>query len=327
MPIIAASPYGALMVDITPLEQRGQMGSFLAVAATLGAILLNVVAGLLWVRHQSAVFLFAAVGVVLAYGITFFTVAEPPVARATPPIPTTPLRYLGDVLRYRDATRFVGAQCLANLGAGGALPFVTLFLTKSLGVSGGTAFFLVLVLVAATAIGAIPAGLLADRLGKKPVMIAGLALDALGALVGSQVHSVARAIPALILVGLGNAGSDTLGLPLLSELIPARRTAEFIGINAFISSLALPIGAFCAGTLVDSALPSTYRNTFLWAGILATSAAIATLTVRPARARRSGCRGRAGPPLTAGGSVAHHLVPPTRPRRCVAWKMRRQEYG
>src|SRR5207253_4445903 len=75
---IAADPYLAMMADMTPPEQRGQIGAFLAVTAMLGAILFNLVAGFLWAKHEFTVFLFVTAGLVLTFGITFVTVREPP---------------------------------------------------------------------------------------------------------------------------------------------------------------------------------------------------------------------------------------------------------
>jgi MFS family permease len=282
---IAFDPYLAMMADMTPPEQRGQVGAYLAVAAMLGTILLNLVAGFLWAQHEFAVFLFTAAGLVITFGVTFVTVREPPHPIASPQIPRNPLRYLGEVLRHRELTKYIIALGLFYLGTGGATPFVTLFATKALRVSESQAFFLVIVIVLCTALGAVPAGLLADRIGKKPVLIVGLALFSGGALFGSQVPSVRAAIPAMILVGLGNACPTALTIPLLADLIPVRRMGEFIGLGSFVWSIAQPIGSVCAGALVNSALPSTYRHTFIWAGILMACAAAVMLTVCPAKAR------------------------------------------
>ena len=284
---IAFDPYLAMMADMTPPEQRGQVGAFLAVAAMLGTILLNLVAGFLWLKHEFAVFLFTAGGLVITFGITFVTVREPPHPIAAPQIPRNPLRYLGEVLRHHELTKYIIALGLFYLGAGGATPFLTLFATNALGVpsSSGEPFFLVIIIVLCTALGAVPAGLLADRIGKKPVLIVGLALFSVGALGGSQVPSVTAAIPAMILVGLGNACPTALTIPLLADLIPVRRMGEFIGLGSFVWSIAQPIGSVFAGAFVNSALPSTYRYPFIWAGILIASAAAVMLTVRPAQAR------------------------------------------
>ena len=164
---------------------------------------------------------------------------------------------------------------------------MTLFATKALHVPKDQAFFLVIIIVLCTALGAVPAGLLADRIGKKPVLIVGLALFSVGALVGSQAPSVTAAIPAMIVVGLGNACPTALTIPILSELIPVRRMGEFIGLGSFVWSIAQPIGSVGAGALVNGALPSTYRHAFIWAGILMACAAAVMLTVRPAKASAS----------------------------------------
>jgi maltose/moltooligosaccharide transporter len=282
---IAYDPYLAMMADMTPPEQRGQVGAFLGTSAMIGAIVLNLVAGFLWARHELVVFVLTAAGLLVTFGLTFFTVKEPARPLPAPPVPRNPLRYLREVLQHRELTKCIIALGLFYLGAGGATPFVTLFATKALRVPSNEAFFLVIIIVLCTALGAVPAGLLADRFGKQPVLIVGLALFSLGALTGSQVPSVQAAILPMILVGLGNACPTALTVPLLSELIPARRMGEFIGLGSFVWSIAQPIGSVCAGAFVDSALPSTYRHAFIWAGIMIASAAVVMLTVRPARAR------------------------------------------
>lgn len=316
---IAYDPYLAMMADITPATQRGRVGAVLAVAAMLGNIVFSLVAGFLWSAHEFTVFLITVAGLVVTFGVTFVTVREAPlpplapsgtagispaVVATTMPAPGDafaagnprvggdserrrlqgPHRvrgYLRDLRRYPVLARYVVALSLFYLGAGGATPFITLFATKALGVSSGTAFFLLIILVLCTAIGAVPAGLLADRIGKKPVLIAGLVLFALGTLGGSQAPSVAWEIPAMVLVGLGNACPNAPVIPLLADLVPAARVGEFIGLASFVWSIAQPIGSFCAGLFVTSAAPSTYRHTFIWAGVLIALAAVAMVAVRP----------------------------------------------
>ncbi len=317
---IAYDPYLAMMADITPATQRGRVGAVLAVAAMLGNIVFSLVAGFLWSAHEFTVFLITVAGLVVTFGITFVTVREPLHPVSVPPgtagVPpafvatTTPATiddafanndpqaltiaarrrpqrshrvrgYLRDLRQYPVLARYVVALSLFYLGAGGATPFITLFATKALGVSSGTAFFLLIILVLCSAIGAVPAGLLADRIGKKPVLIAGLVLFALGTLGGSRAPSVAWEIPAMVLVGLGNACPNALVIPLLADLVPPTRVGEFIGLASFVWSIAQPIGSFCAGLFVTSAAPSTYRHTFIWAGVLIALAAVAMVAVQP----------------------------------------------
>src|SRR5262249_6834320 len=74
---IAYDPSLAMMADMTPPEQRGQVGAFLGTSAMIGAILLNLTAGFLWAKHEFVVFVFTAAGLLVTFGITFLTVKEP----------------------------------------------------------------------------------------------------------------------------------------------------------------------------------------------------------------------------------------------------------
>lgn len=174
------------------------------------------------------------------------------------------------------------ALALYYLGVGGAVPFVTLFATKALGVPAGQAFFLLIALVLSSAVVAVPVGLLADRVGKRAVLAGGLAVFAAGTLAGSQVPTVGWAVAAMVLIGAGNACPLALATPLLADLSPPARMGEVIGLGQLVWSVVQPAGSFCAGLLVTGAVPATYRHTFIWAGALTAAAAVALLLARPA---------------------------------------------
>src|SRR5207237_6151469 len=107
----------------------------------------------------------------------------------------------------------------------GATPNVVLFGRNALGLEEGPSFYLPLAFVIATAIMAVPAGLIADRVGKKAVLSVGLAIFGLGALIGSQSADLTQAVIALFVIGIGSAGVGTMLTPLLADLIPHRRAA------------------------------------------------------------------------------------------------------
>ena len=94
---------------------------------------------------------------------------------------------------------------------------------------------------------------------------------------------------ALAVAGLGNAGTATTMNPLLTDLIPRARTAEFIGLGSSIWSLVQPLGSLLAGLVVSTATASAgedaaYRWAFIFAGALILLAAGLLQLVRPARA-------------------------------------------
>ena len=299
---IALGPYQALMADITPESQRGQVGGFMALAGMVGAVLVSVLASFLWDGHDEFVF-FATAGVLLlTFAVTFLTVREPdhhfapaapmrapaillaaPRLQPLPPLPKLrPMDYLRDVLRYKQTGRYIAAMSLYWLAAGGATPFITLFGTQTLHLNGNQASQLFLVLVLSTAAGTVFVTLLADRLGKKRVLHAGLVVFALAALAASAVQDVAQAIPVMVLAGLGNACPTALGLALLIDLIPRDRGGEFIGLASFVWSVVQPLGSFFSGYLVD--VMHSDRWAFGFAAVMMSLAVVALFFVHPSLA-------------------------------------------
>ncbi len=295
---IALGPYQAMMADITPSGQRGQVGSMTALAGLVGAVIVSIVAAQLWQTASAWVFAATAAVLVLTFGLTFLLVREPADhASESPQLPSstaevledpsaaseasallyedyvseaaeglTPPSFIGkrggglrqlraywqDVRQFGPMNRYIGAMSLYWLAAGGATPFITLYGTETLHLTPNAASGLFLVLVLSTALGTVGVGLLADRVGKRRVLHAGLALFALAALAAGSVSSVDAALPVMVLAGLGNACPTVLAVPLLADLLPPKRAGEFLGLGSAIWSLVQPFGSFVAGSLVDS---------------------------------------------------------------------------
>ncbi|MGA7732772.1 MAG: MFS transporter, partial [Chloroflexia bacterium] len=198
--------------------------------------------------------------------------------------------YMRGLMAYPEAAKYTFSLALFWLGSGGATPFVTLFGTEALGATDSEVFLLPLAFVVFSAIFSIPAGLLADRIGKKTVMMIGLAIYGIGALVGSQSADLLQATIALAVIGIGNAGTAPLN-PLLTDLIPRARTAELIGVGSAVWSFVQPLGSVLAGTVVGLAAlavggQDAYRWAFIFAGVMILLAAISLRWVHPERATR-----------------------------------------
>src|SRR5213596_1217769 len=277
---VAVDPYTALMADIVPPEQRGRVGTILAVFNMAGQIGATLLAIFLWDRSPQLVFLYVAVILVISFTITTIGVKEP----ESPPRPTEPVRfdlrgYLRGLLAYRELSKYILAASLFWLGTGGVLPYLTRFGVHVLGLSEGEAFQLFLPALGGTIVGAIPAGYLADRRGKKPVLAAGILGFGLVALVGSQVDSTPQALVVMAVVGLANGFWTALAIPLLIDLVPPERAAEMTGIGSAVWSFAQPIGAVIAGLLIDRF--DTYRVSFIGAAVFVLLSFAMLLIVRP----------------------------------------------
>jgi MFS family permease len=174
--------------------------------------------------------------------------------------------------------KYVIAALFFWLGTGGVLPYLTRFGVQVLGTSEGEAFQLFLPALVGTIVGAIPAGIAADRRGKKPVLAIGVLVFGLIALVASQVQTIQQALIAMAFVGLANGVWTALNVPLLMDLVPPARAGEVSGLASAVWSFAQPIGALVAGLLIDAT--GTYRSSFIGAAVLVLVSFALLLTVR-----------------------------------------------
>jgi maltose/moltooligosaccharide transporter len=277
---ISDRPYRAMMADISEPGQRGKLGGTMAVLEMAGQVGLLLLISQIWATHETEVFYVIALGLVLGYGFTFLTVREPAGLPDPGPLALAdPITYLRRVFRYREAAKWVSAQFLFWLGIGGVTPFVTRYAVFELGMEESEAFLLLLLLVAFTALTALPAGFLGDRFGKRPVLLAGLVLFSISVLAGSQADDTQDIMIALAFAGIANGVNTALSFPFLTELLPRQRMGELTGLSAMVWSVAQPLGATAAGFLADQT--GTLRSTLVLAGLLLAGCVLVLLTIRP----------------------------------------------
>lgn len=279
---IAVGPYTALLADIAPGDQRGRIGGVMALGGVLGAVVFAVLSLLLWESARGWVFVLTAVGIALTIAGVVAGVREPATNVASGTVTQEKQQrqrsLLAEVLRHRPLAIYTVAMGVYWLGAGAATPFITRFGVIELGIPEASSFSLLLVVIVSTAVGAVIAGVLADKVGRKRILLPSLVLFAVATIAGSQVHNLAEALPIMVLVGLSNAGPSALYLPILADLVPRREAGALMGFSNMVWSVAQPIGSLIAGLLVDAS--GSYRGVFFFAGVCMAVAAIVLSGVR-----------------------------------------------
>jgi maltose/moltooligosaccharide transporter len=261
----AIDPYVALLADITTPGERGilqgvstaiQLASQVAFLA-----LISFAVGTGSIPSWS--YALVAALMVGTFAVTVFGVPEPAIVDE----PTREERrlglrgYLAELLEQRQAMRYLLAIFAFMVGFSAVLPYLTLFITVDIGESEQVALALAAGTLLVTAVAAVAFGKLADRVGNKPVLVAGWALLGVAAFAGTVIQHLPETIAVVLLAGIGNGAATAAGWPLLVSLVPAGKTGVFAGLKAAAESIAIPASVVVAAQVF---LPRfSYRGVFV----------------------------------------------------------------
>jgi len=250
----AQNPYDALIKDQSPAEQRGRVSSVRAMAGAVGAVLLVVAAGVLMDGHSEGerdVWLWASlalpVGLLLAVAAwTWATLREKEVG--TGEVET------GEIQKVEGAHpqlgRLLAAGFLFAL-AGGVLQTYTLFFLRDVvGLENPASALGVLAAVVGgtVALTLWPAGFLADRVGRRPLLMASAAMGSAGSFLFLAATNLPQIMAIGVLMGAAVGIFMSAGRAMITDMVSRAKAAHQLGIAnlALLAGLAASKGGGAA---------------------------------------------------------------------------------
>ena len=291
---VAADPYVALLADITTPDERGVLqgvSTGIQLVAQVAFLVLMAAVVTTSTVPDWSYWLVAAL-MVVTFGLTVLGVREPSIAAEPMPADSRlGLRdYVAELMKHRQALRYLAAIFVFMLGFSAVLPFLTLFITVDIGASEQIALGLAAGTLLVTAAAAVASGRLVDRIGGKPVLVGGWILLAFAAFGGLLIQHLPETVLVVLIAGVGNGAATAAGWPLLVSLVPAEKTGVFAGLKTAAESIAVPASVAIAAQLLIPRF--SYRGVFV---LLAATILIALFIL--VRAVRPPGRGPAAVPI------------------------------
>jgi MFS family permease len=266
---IRGAPRDALIADIAPPELRGASFGLRQALDTVGAFLGPALAILLMLASHDnfrLVFWWAIAPGALCVAVLVLGVREPPAAarpeKARFPLAPSELARLGP--RFWLVTAVAAMFALARFSEA-----FLILRARSLGLEAAYAPLVLVVMNLVYALSAYPAGALSDRVGRRGVFLAGIALLIAADVVLAGAPSLAGVAAGLVLWGLHMGFTQGLIGALVADTAPADLRGTAFGALNLVTGLATLAASLIAGLLWDRVGPAA---TFAAGGGLAAAA-------------------------------------------------------
>lgn len=251
---VAQAGYQALLPDRLGPEWRGRgsglKSAFDVAGALIGFVLL---AGLLGAGRVDAAVVVVAVILVGGFALSRVLLPSSPLRAATRPIGNP---YHLDLGAHRPLLRLILARFLFLIGIYVVGRFLLLFAAERLGLgpnaAGEQAGAALAILALVTVLASVPSGWLADRLGRRPLMLAGALLAASGVALLPASTSIEAMLAFGGLMALGSAAFGSASWAMLADVTATPDAGRLLGIaHLGTAGAAAAAGAF--GLIIDAA--------------------------------------------------------------------------
>jgi len=278
---LRTAPRDALVAESCQENVRGKAyglhRAMDGIGSVLGAIIAFLLLGILGYRN---IFLLAFIpGIIAVFVILFIKEKRAPAKRETK---KTPIKLSFKELPV-NLRLFILISSIFALGHFGYA--FLLLRAKNIGLADNTAILLYVLFYVVYTICIIPAGMLSDKIGRKPVLITGylvFAVTSIGLIFASSIYTL---LIFFIVYGVFYAMIDGVQRALVADLAPGNLKATALGtFHTAIGLVALP-GGYIAGLLWDKIGPGA---TFTYGFTLAIISIALFMFVKPTSRVRSG---------------------------------------
>ena len=258
--------FTAWTADIASRDTRGRVEGVLHLSLFLAQMLATVAAGIFVEKFGYFVFFYAIGGIVMVVGLVAGSLLrEAPLPAQEQPLRSfwsefTELFSLDTLRQNRNLFLLLLISMINMIGFQVYFPYLIIFLKNYKGLTLGQYSIWGGVVMLATALIAIPFGILADRWNKRSMIVISILFGSIGGVVFSLVNG----LPLIILAGLLTfpfflAGFSVAATAWLKDLLPERNRGKFLGIRMiFWIAVPMVIGPWIGSTLIQHyGIPTT----------------------------------------------------------------------
>jgi maltose/moltooligosaccharide transporter len=249
------SPYCALLPDLTEAKERGETSGYMQAFSILGTILAFAAAAAVWESSHTLTFVIFAIVIVISSSITILTIEEKKSIKSREKEPLSSI--FKDFVKEKEFVKFMFTSMFWWFSIGTLQPFFVLFAKNTLGLPESSALVFMGIFTVILVACAVPAGIFADRIGKKRILSIGVLIAAIGLGLGAFTSNIMLIYLAMGMAGLGFGIIIVLNFALTADLLPKGKEGKFMGLGNIFYAAPQMIAAPLVGFLI-----STYNNNY-----------------------------------------------------------------